>query len=320
MLDRGLAARAHLYRRLGTLLRSGIGAREALDALGARGQGPGGLEHVRAALARGEDLPAALAGDPGRPPLEARLLAAGARGGALAEVALELAELLEQAVRARRELLLALAYPAVLVHLAVVLPSLAVLVGEGAGAYARAVLPPLALGWGALALGVVLLPAARAAAPASFDRLALGPPLLGGYLHQRALAHTLGALRTLYVSGVPIREALREAAEACPNAHLAGAFRRAHERVVEGAALGAALALEPDLPPDAVDLLDTGERSGTLDEALARARDAAREAATTRRRALVAVAAAGAFFLAAGVVAYRVITGYLSLLERAGAF
>ena len=314
----GASARAGVYRRLATMEKAGIPLRQSLERLSDQG-GPAAslLRPVRGRLEAGKDAAEAFVGAPGFSPFEGRLIAAGAKSGNLPDTFEALAAHMEERVRVRRGMVLALAYPLFLVHLAVFLPSLKILFEPkgGLGKYLLYTVVPLGTAYVAVITAAILFVGWRRADPERVDMLLLRIPALGGLLRDRALAAALRVLRLSYGSGITLATALDATAEACPNRHLAAIFARARLRVAKGEPLSAALADAKDLPPDVFDMISSGETAGELAELLEKSEQALNASAEHRTRLLLGALTGVAFLLAALLVALQVISGFMSYVN-----
>ena len=93
-------------------------------------------------------------------------------------------------------------------------------------------------------------------------------PALGPLFKKLVLARLVDTLALMYRSGVPILDALAQAAEAITNLAVRDAVQRARQIVAEGTPLSEAFAREALFPPLVVRMLRVGESTGALDEAL----------------------------------------------------
>jgi len=93
-------------------------------------------------------------------------------------------------------------------------------------------------------------------------------PALGPLFKKLVLARLVDTLALMYRSGVPILDALAQAAEAITNLAVRDAVQRARHTVAEGTPLSEAFAREALFPPLVVRMLRVGESTGALDEAL----------------------------------------------------
>jgi type II secretory pathway component PulF len=295
--------------------RAGLPLQQSIARLVEQGAGAA-LATVQARLAAGEGIEEAFAAAQELTELERRLIGASAKGGRLPDALDQLADHFEGRAAIKRAIAFDLAYPLLLLHAAVFLPNLPLLVTDGAGAFAAAVLTPLGICYGALAALVLGWRALRTGSPETADGLLLSVPVLGGLLRKQALVTSLRVLQMLYASGVSIIEAAAAAAAVCPNRSVGRTFTRVRERLASGSPIGAAFAAEPTLPTGVIDLITSGELAGTLDDMIGRAARQLDDEAKLARRALLVALGGAAFLVAAGVVAYKVIAFYSAYFNR----
>ncbi|HLV16755.1 MAG TPA: type II secretion system F family protein, partial [Pseudomonas sp.] len=130
-------------------------------------------------------------------------------------------------------------------------------------------------GWLALPLLIAALFAARRALRDEalrlrWHRLLLRLPLLGGLLRTTECARFASTLAILTRSGVPLVEALGIASQVIGNLLIRGEVREAARKVREGGSLTRALEATGQFPPMMLHMIASGERSGELDQMLAR--------------------------------------------------
>ncbi len=97
-----------------------------------------------------------------------------------------------------------------------------------------------------------------------FDKVSLELPIIGPIIRKSCIsrfAHTLG---TLVGSGVPILESLDIAANIVNNQVLGRAIKQVHQSVEEGESLAESLKASEEFPPDVVQIVYVGEKSGNL--------------------------------------------------------
>lgn len=326
-------------RQLAVLVGSGLPIDEALSALadGSEGRLQGLVLALRARVMEGSSLAAALA-EQGEtfPPLFRASVAAGESAGRLDQVLRRLADHAESSAALRQRVLLALTYPLLLtvVSLAVISALLVYVVPQVTGVFAQQgqVLPwatrsLIAISdavrlhglWGGL--GLLLLIAAaiaawrRASTRQAIELRLLGLPLIGRLLRAADSSRFSRTLALLTGSAVPLLEALAIATSVVQRLPLREALGRAAHRVREGQPLGRALAETRQFPPIAVRLIQSGERSGRLDEMLS-------EAAAHQERELdtalgVMTAALGPLVIigVGGLVLYIVLAILLPIFE-----
>lgn len=279
-------------RQLAVLVGSGLPIDEALSALAEGSDGPlrGQVLALRARVMEGTSLAAAMQEQAQLfPPLFRASVAAGEASGRLDGVLRRLADHAENAAALRQRVLLALTYPVLLtvVAVAVVVALMVYVVPQVTGVFAQ---HGQALPWATLALiafsdalrssilyltlGALLLGALTVLAlrdPAwrrRWHNLQLRLPLLGRLIRAADTSRFARTLSLLTHSAVPLMDALPIATGVVQSLPLRDALGRVALRVREGGALGRALAECGQFPPISVRLIQSGERSGKLDDML----------------------------------------------------
>ena len=201
-------------------------------------------------------------------PLQVSLIAAAERSGNVDAGFAMLAKNLEIRSRQQQKLIGALIYPALLLHLAILLPPIVQLVKGGLGAYMMAVLPGFAVLYGGAVVIFVLFKLMGGPLRAAADALVLVIPMLGTAVRRLALARFTRACRCLYEAGISIISAVKEAALASGNRYIKQRLLRAAKLLQDGSTVAEAFRAARVYKFDAQALLDTGEQSGNLSEAL----------------------------------------------------
>lgn len=265
---------------------------------------------LRAGLTSGEPLSSLLAGllDP---PATALLRAAEERGGLPAALRVIAARIAERR-KDRLKLLLALVHPATIaLAAAVFLPLPTLFRGDVTGYLARVL--PLAGAVAAVTVGLFL--AGVVLPPGSpLDRFlswfALWFPPTRAVRLRSSLATFASLLGDALRAGLPVRAAAPLAASAVDHPAVVEAGRAVPARLDAGETLTAALSSIPGLTPDALSLLDAGERTGRLPESLAHVANEARSKARLYSLVLLGALSAAIGLLVAVFVAYAVITAW----------
>ena len=235
------------------------------------------------------------------------VVAAGEQSGALGQVLEKLADDLEERQDLRSKLIGAMAYPAIVSVIALmiviflltyVVPQIATVFVSSKRALpfltvAMLALSDFARNWGWLLLlgvagaGVGLsLALRRQAFRERFDAAMLNVPLIGRLARGYNAARFAGTLAMLAGAGVPILKALQAAAETLSNTAMRADALDALVQVREGAPLGSALAGKKRFPGLLAMFARLGEQTGALPEMLGRA---ARQLSTeVQRRAMTA--------------------------------
>lgn len=292
----GVRALAAMTRQLSTMIGSGIRIEEALRILAnqndKRPEGPV-LVNVRGAILEGRSFAVALSEHPRVFPAFYRAsVAAGEHSGRLDDVLAHLTDFVERRERSRRKVQLALIYPALLavvsmliigLMLVYVVPDITrVFISRGAELplLTRALIGLSDLiqsfGW---VFAIMIAGAAVAARTwlrkeanvLTVTRLIAQRQPMARFSIPMNAARFAGSLATLVRSGVPLVDAVSAAAAVTPNAWIRARARTVAARVREGSSLQRAMVEAECFPPMLIAVVASGESSGRLGEALARA-------------------------------------------------
>jgi type IV pilus assembly protein PilC len=264
---------AAFYRQLAAMLDAGVSLERALQSL-ERAAPSRRLRAASVALGEriraGRDFTEALDEHASLFPLLHReLLHVGERTGTVDRALRQLAEMMEQVASIRKEVVVQLLYPALLLHMALFVTPLPTLVfTRDFAAYGASVLKGVLFLYATAAMfwWIARQIARDRATLVAADRLALATPVLGKLHRDFSLARLFSALKALLNAGVGILEAMPRAGAASGSASLASAARAAVPELKRGESLITAMA--GALPPDALGLLATGQTSGKLDDML----------------------------------------------------
>jgi type IV pilus assembly protein PilC len=285
---------ALMSRQLATMVSSGLTLVRALGVLADQIESKPlreALLQIRQDVEHGSSLSAAIEKIPKIfPPLYVAMVRAGEAGGQLDTVLLKLSTTLEKQVELRSKVRSAMAYPAIVSCLVVVIVTALMLfvvpVFKRLFQQLKAPLPVptrividisnvIASIWllVVIAAVVAIIVAFRRwiATPSGrrkFDALKLKPPIFGSLAHKVALARFTATLSSLLSAGVPIIESLDIVADNSGNQVVADALRQAQTGVREGQTLSGSLALSPVMPVMVTQMIETGEESGALDAML----------------------------------------------------
>ena len=257
----------------------------------------GGVRRVaaelRARVRDGLSLSRALAAQAGTfPSYYVAAIAAGESSGELARVCENLADFTETRQAVRDKAATALVYPAFVGAVSVVVagvllvnvaPEIVALFEQTGQPLPRITRVSLALGqflaaywaWiGAGLAGLVVVAQLALALPrvrAAYDRVLLRLPVIGALVRLRAAALYLRTLALVLSGRMPGNVAMSFAVEAIVNTKLRAEAARAHAAVEEGRRMASAMKGMSALPPIALQLIESGERSGRLAELSLRA-------------------------------------------------
>lgn len=324
-------ARKHLfYTELAKLLEAGFGIRAAAGVMLETRLPPeqaGLLRSLDAGLEAGKSIAEAFgSASPAIGPLEKSIVAAGERGGKLGTAFQHLAGYFGMLAAARREILAALVYPIVLLHLGIFLAVVPGALIEGGrsfgsilGNFAVALLVAYAVG-GALAAVAVIL-ARKAAVDPTLDAALRRVPVLGGARRSLAMARFAKAWHIGALAGIPVAESARMAADASQ----AGGIRRAGLNLADaagkGEALGPAMLANDAIPRDFARAYAIAEEAGGLDKELARWAGIFDDESRRAMKTLSATLPKVAYFVIVAFIAWKIVafySGYYGMLEELG--
>ncbi len=333
----GAQARAAVIRQLATL----SAVMPISDAVGTLARQPGRaverevLQRTNRGLQQGSSLAAALPPSAFPPDVRATI-AAGEASGRLALLLNRLADTLEAQAALRSRLIAALAYPLLLLLVALgVVVAMLVFVVPGIAEQLLASGQPLP-GLTRAVLGVseffqrfwtliLLLPPAlalavwlwlrRADRRLRFDRALLKAPLAGPWLGALESVRWARLLSVMLAAGLPLAEALQITAPTLTNAAWRDATLRMAAQVRGGASLSATLPLLPGAPGLLVALTQSGEASGRLAPLLDSAANSLDRQLSDRSRTLLALAEPAIIVVLGGVVGVIILAVLLPILE-----
>jgi general secretion pathway protein F len=330
-------ARATLIRQMATL----AAVMPISDAVATLARQPGRederrvLQRTNRALQSGSPLAAALPPSAFPPEVKATI-AAGEASGRLPLLLTRLADTLEAQVALRSRLISSLAYPALLLLVALgviiamllfVVPAIAdQLTGSGQPLplITRIVLAlsGFVQAWWWLLLAVPLLAVValsqwrrRPANALRFDRALLEIRGIGGWLSALEGVRWARLLATMLSAGLPLAEALAITAPTLGNAAWREASLKIAAQVRAGASLSASLPLLPNPPGLLVSLVQSGESSGRLAPLLESAAASLDRQLADRSRTLLALAEPAIIVLLGGVVGLIILAVLLPVLE-----
>ena len=219
------------------------------------------------------------------------MVKAGELGGVLELVLQRLAEFQEKAQRIKNKVLAAMAYPVIVLLIAIVIMLflLAFIVPKFEQIFKDMLgnkpLPPLTQWvinasnviksqWYWILLAIVVIVVAYkmiARSPGGrilLDRIFLRMPLFGDLTRKSSISRFSRTLGTLVTSGVPILQALNITRDTAGNAIVADAVTKVHDAVKEGESIVQPLEASGVFPPMVISMVDVGEETGQLPEML----------------------------------------------------
>lgn len=330
-------------QELAALLKAGLPLLQALDLMLERMANPhfrGVLTEIRDRVKSGEDLSDAFAayGDL-FPRLYPATLKAGERSGELELVIRRFLRYMKLVLDARRRVVSALIYPAVLVCLSIamiivmavyVVPKFMVFfenLDVELPLITRIVLAislfsnhnwPILL---ALILGAVFSFRAwkkTESGGLAVDRLRLRLPFLGPVLHRFAQAEFCRSLSTLLTGGIPLVPAFEIAAASVGNQWVRGRIDPTIQMVREGKPFHGALESSGMFTDMSIDMIKVGEATGSLDEMLGSVADFMDEQIETRMQRILSLIEPLMLIFMGIMIAIILISIYLPMFSMLG--
>ena len=330
-------------QELAALLRAGLPLLQTLDLMLERMKNPtfrGVLTEIRDRVKSGEDLSEAFAAYGNLfPSLYPSSLKAGERSGELEGVIRRFIRYMQLVLQARRRVVSALVYPAVLVFVSIAMITVMAIyvvpkfMGffEDLDAELPLITRVVLAGSTFLSQNWVLLLAAIVAAVwgvrvwgrtdagrVALDHIKLRVPFVGPVLHRFALAEFCRSLATLLSGGIPLVPAFEIGVSAVGNSFVRNRIEPKIQLVREGKPFHQALE-ESDIFTDmAVDMVKVGEATGSLDEMLTSVADFLDEQIETRMQRLLSLVEPLMLVFMGIIIAILLIAIYLPLFTMLG--
>lgn len=266
------ASKAHFYHQLTTLLSSGLGVQASARHLSSQPNHP--RKDLIRCLEQGsnEGLPVHEAfkkyGRPTATAMEISLLQGAERGGKLEIGTHALAKYFDLLAAFWKSVKKAMSYPLLVLHAAIILPSLGTWLSDGDGALSLFVIP-LLIAYGIMALLWRLGHWAyqRGTWDETTDLLLSALPFVGAMRRDLSLARFCQVLQIQLNTGGLVSDAIKSAGKAAATARLKIATKSmASEIIQHGKPLGPMLLCSPALPQNLAQPLHTAELVGRLDE------------------------------------------------------
>jgi type IV pilus assembly protein PilC len=330
-------------QEMAALLKAGLPLLQALELMLERMPDPNFrsvLTDIRDRVKNGQDLSDAFA-EHGEmfPRLYPASLKAGERSGELEQVIRRFIRYMKLVLDARRRVISALIYPAVLVCLSVamIIVMAIYVVPKFMGFFSEldAELPlitqiVLAISqfanrnWPVILIGVVggvlfLRSWNRTdSGRMALDRVKLRAPLLGPVLHRFALAEFCRSLGTLLTGGIPLVPAFEIAVNSVGNSHVRARLEPTIQMVREGKPFHEALEKSGMFLGMSIDMIKVGEATGSLDDMLANVSDFMDEQIETRMQRILSLVEPMMLVFMGIIIAILLISIYLPMFSMLG--
>jgi type IV pilus assembly protein PilC len=330
-------------QELAALLKAGLPLLQALDLMLERMKNPyfkGVLTEIRDRVKSGTDLSDAFAsyGDT-FPRLYPSTLKAGERSGELEQVIRRFIRYMRLVLDARRRVVSALIYPAVLVGLSIAMMIIMAIyvVPKFMGFFSEldAELPLItrivlaistfaSRNWPVILLGTIagtwVFRQWGRTGPGrlSIDGMKLRIPFLGPVLHRFALAEFCRSLGTLLSGGIPLVPAFEIAVSSVGNTWVRNRLEPTIQMVREGKPFHAALEQSGVFVDMAVDMVKVGEATGSLDDMLSSVSDFLDEQIETRMQRILSLIEPLLLVVMGIMIAILLISIYLPMFSMLG--
>ncbi|MBL8049049.1 MAG: type II secretion system F family protein [Chthonomonas sp.] len=274
-----LPAIAFFFRQFAVMINAGVSPTQALNTLAGQTQSPK-LGRILRELSQH-----ALEGRPMSfgmqrypevfSPLVLSLVRVGERSGTMVEACNLVATYTEREIAIRNLVRRVTIYPKIVIALSIVILSAASAIISSLGKKSQLSAPLMTMStwiWlGPLLIGLFLfyrVGLANARIRYNYEGFLLAIPYIGGTVKQFAMAKFGRALGTLYAAGVPIHEAFRLSADACGNEYLRSRMMPAIRGIEGGATLHSTMLATNAFNPIVLDMVATGEQTGSLNQML----------------------------------------------------
>lgn len=261
--------KAFFYRQMAVMLRSGISIIASLRELKKQTMSKNISESLLFYIEKGETLSFAMEKSRGIfSNFEVKSVFAAEISGNLAEIMEKLAHYFETLQDVKYRLFSGMIYPAILLHAAIIIPAIPLLFTKSVFAFFSRILPMFILIYG-IVFGIFFLYRffSKSEMLEARDSLLIRAPLgIGNLFKTVSLIRFLQAFNCLYSAGVGIVESIKVSAEASGNRIIEKEILKSGKIVEQGGSLYEAFSKNIFLPPLVLDMIQTGEESGRLDE------------------------------------------------------
>jgi type II secretory pathway component PulF len=271
-----IRALALFYRQLATMLAAGMTVSEALRSAGSRTRGRLGvlIAEMRDSTLKGGRMSEVISRHPRVfAPLQVHLIRAGEESGTLDGMVDRIATHLEYELTIRRMVSKTLFYPILILLAIMLIPhSPTLIVGGGFLPFVREVWESNRLLIEGLIVALIACKLLLQFKPVRlvWDTVKIVPPVLGTAAHKIAMSRFSKALAILHSAGLPLAQCVSISADACANLAVGEAIRRAIPAIQAGEGLTESLAKTRRVSPMVLDMLVTGERTGSMEIVLSK--------------------------------------------------
>ena len=302
------------FEELSTLINSGTGVVEAVRTMADYLHDPRlrqTVASIKNELSRGNSLSGALARFPMLfPEWQINIIKYSEAGGILKDGLEKVLVQLRNDLAIKRTLLIGLAYPVLLFHIAVVLLPIASCINSGFCSYFTQVVMVLLPVYG-VAFGLYgIKKALQIFLTYQHDIAAVYFPLLGRFFKSLCLARFIGVLQALCAAGVDIITGWRIAADSCGNIYLRDLLMQGMPLIKKGGSLSEAFFAAGVFPRKTLSMIAVGEKSGAIDVVLGRIATYAKQERETAVALFLTIVPVVVYIAVAVYIGYRVVSFY----------
>ena len=328
-----------LNQQFNTLIKAGLPILKSLDLLATRASSPKlrpVISQVRDRVREGKSLSEAVAEAGVFSKVYSTAILAGEKSGNLPGVLDYYIAYQRVSTGVRKKIIASLAYPALLISVAVIIVTylVTVVIPKFALLYRdmnvelpapTRLLIAITVDYRYPVLGIVVLMAVTAAGVflwsrsedggAAFDRFKFRLPVIGDTLLKFQVAQFSRTLSTLLTGGTPLVAGLQTASDAITSKLLRSTVDQATQMVREGESLHGALASKGIVPELALDMIEVGESSGALSPMLNSVAEFYEEEVNLRLTALVSLIEPLLLVFMGLLIAFILISLYLPIFS-----
>ena len=243
------------------------------------------------------------------------LFKSGELDGHLPENAQAIADYLEENYKNLNRILVGLAYPVALLHMAIFLIPLGIVfssgTGGGAPAYIKLVLTCLVGLYGTLAIIYFLYKLIKSKAKYLIDSVKIVIPVTGKLSRNISIYRFITGFSALYKAGVNAADCWQVSAELTDNTVFEDKAMAAWPLIRTGKPLSEAFTKADIFPAEVVDMLRTGEAGGNIDGMLEKAGQYITESNKRTIGILIRILPLAVYFLVAAVIVFFIVSFYL---------
>lgn len=318
----GLTHLAFFFRQFGTMLEAGVPIVQSLSTLGRQSRSPKLtmiLNEIRGHVEAGRPISAGLQRYPEVfTPVVVSLIRAGEEGGFLDHSLQIVADYLDREIELRNLYRRVTFYPKLQIgaSILIVVATNFIIASMGkTGGLTSPLTEVKTWYWlTPLIVGIFLfirVGLANHSIKTTWDAMIANLPFVGGTMRQLAMAKFGRAFGALYKGGVSIPRALTLSADACGNEFLRNRMYTAQKQLEAGAGIAETFRNTHAFSPIVLDMVATGETTGSLDQMLTKMSEYYEDEAATRSVKMGQVVGVLLGLLVAVYIGYIVITFYM---------